>query len=146
MSNFFQNDISVEQLNKRCQNTMAGWIGLEFTEVGDSFVKAKMPIDHRTTQPLGLVNGGAYCTMAEVLGSVGANFCIDRTKNIALGLDINANYIYAAKEGWVYGIANPIHVGRSSQVWEIKISDDNGRLCCVSRLTVAIIPSDKNVR
>jgi len=102
-----------------------------------------MPVDHRTTQPLGVVNGGAFCALAETVGSMAANLCIDRSKYVALGLDINANHIRSANKGWVYGKAVPLHLGKSTQVWEIKITDDHEKLCCISRLTMSVIEIKK---
>jgi len=146
MSVFDTSLYSLEALNKRSENTMADWIGLEFTEITPDYVRAKMPIDRRTVQPLRIVNGGAYCVMAETVGSTAANMVIDREKYSAVGLDINANHIRSAFEGdgYVYGTATPIHLGRSTQVWEIRITDEKDRLCCISRLTMAVIEVNKD--
>ncbi len=114
------------------------YIGIEFTEIGDDYLTGKMPVDHRTRQPLGLLHGGASCVLAETLGSVGASLCIDQTKQVAVGLDINANHLRAVREGYVYGTAKPIHIGRSTQVWEIKIVNESKQLVCISRLTMAV--------
>ena len=114
------------------------YIGIEFTEIGDDYLTGKMPVDHRTRQPLGLLHGGASCVLAETLGSVGASLCIDQTKQVAVGLDINANHLRAVREGYVYGTAKPIHIGRSTQVWEIKIVNESNQLVCISRLTMAV--------
>lgn len=141
MSIFFDpTNISIEVLNKRAENTLSHWIGIEFCDFGDDFLQAKMPVDHRTIQPLGIVNGGAYCALAETVGSMAANLCIDRSKFVAVGLDINANHIKSARQGFVLGTAKPFHVGKTTHVWEIKIIDQQGNLCCISRLTMAIIP------
>lgn len=113
-------------------------IGIEFTEIGDDFIKAKMPVDHRTRQPFGLLHGGASCVLAETLGSVAGAFCVDFGKQYVVGLEINANHIRSVKEGYVVGTARPIHVGRSTQVWDIKIETEDGKLVCVSRLTLAV--------
>jgi 1,4-dihydroxy-2-naphthoyl-CoA hydrolase len=141
-----ENAISLETINKRNDNTMSSYIGIEVIEVGEDYLKAKMPVDHRTVQPLRVVNGGAYCVLAETLGSVAANLCIDREKYVAMGLDINANHIRSASKGFVYGVARPFHLGRTTQVWEIKITDDDGKLCCISRLTVAVVEIHKDNR
>ena len=114
------------------------YIGIEFTEIGDDHITGKMPVDHRTRQPMGLLHGGASCVLAETLGSVGASLCIDQTKQVAVGLDINANHLRAVREGYVYGTAKPIHIGRSTQVWEIKIVNESNQLVCISRLTMAV--------
>ena len=103
-------------------------------------LKAKMPVDHRTIQALHVVNGGAYCVLAETLGSVAGNLCLDREKYVALGLEINANHIQSARDGFVTAITRPLHLGATTHVWDIKIYDDKEKLVCVSRLTVAIIP------
>lgn len=143
---FEKDNYSIEAINQRNANTMADWIGLEFTELTDDYLRAKMPIDRRTVQPLRIVNGGAYCVLAETVGSMAANLVIDRDHYSAVGLDINANHIRSAHEGggYVYGTARPIHLGRSTQVWEIRITDESDRLCCISRLTMAVIEVSKD--
>ena len=132
-------EITLEAIQLRNANTMSEWLGIEFIEVNTNFLLAKMPVDHRTTQPLGVVNGGAFCALAETVGSMAANLCLDRTKYVALGLDINANHVRSANKGWVYGKAIPLHIGRTTQVWEIKITDDDDKLCCISRLTMSVV-------
>lgn len=117
---------------------MGDHIGIEFTEVGDDYMVARMPVDHRTRQPMGILHGGASVALSETLGSVAAHFCAGDDK-MAVGLEINANHIRSVKEGWVYGTVRPLHIGRSTQVWETKIVDEKDRLICVSRLTVAIL-------
>ncbi len=114
------------------------YIGIEFTEIGDDYISAKMPVDHRTRQPLGLLHGGASCVLAESLGSVAGSLCLDQTKQYAVGLEINANHIRSVKEGYVYGTARPVHIGKSTQVWDIKIVTEEHKLVCVSRLTLAV--------
>jgi uncharacterized protein (TIGR00369 family) len=144
MSIFYKpEEISIEALNKRCENTLSHWIGIEFIELTQDSLIAKMPVDHRTVQPLGVVNGGAYCTLAETVGSMAANLCLDRTKFIALGLDINANHVRPAGKGFVYGEAKALHIGKTTQVWEIRMTDDVGKLCSISRLTMAVLSQDK---
>jgi 1,4-dihydroxy-2-naphthoyl-CoA hydrolase len=139
MSVFKADGVTLEAINKRNENTMAQWIGIEFTELGVDYLKARMPVDHRTVQPLRLVNGGAYCALAETVGSMAGNLCIDRDRYVALGLDINANHVRSASKGFVHGTAKPIHLGRTTQVWEIRITDDEDKLCCISRLTMSVI-------
>lgn len=144
MSIFFKpEEISLEAINKRCENTLSHWIGIEFTELTNDSLIARMPVDHRTIQPLGVVNGGAYCTLAETVGSMAANLCLDRSKYVALGLDINANHVRSAGKGFVHGEAKPLHIGKTTQVWEIKMCDDDGKLCSISRLTMAVISTEK---
>ncbi len=113
-------------------------IGIEFTEIGDDYITAKMPVDHRTRQPLGLLHGGASCVLAESIGSVAGSLCIDMNKQIVVGLEINANHIRGVREGYVFGTARPIHIGRSTQVWDIKIVNESKQLVCISRLTLAV--------
>lgn len=119
--------------------TMIEHIGIEITEIGKDFLKGTMPVDHRTVQPMRILHGGASVTLAETLGSLAATMIIDNEKKFCVGLDINANHIRAAKAGLVTGIAKPVHLGSSTQVWSIEITDDEGRLVCISRLTMAIL-------
>jgi 1,4-dihydroxy-2-naphthoyl-CoA hydrolase len=121
------------------KQTMGEHIGIRFSEVGDNYLKATMPVDHRTIQPYGLLHGGASVALAETLGSVGAAMVIDPEQYICVGQEINANHIRGVKSGLVTGIATPIHIGSSSHVWEIKIYDEGEKLVCISRLTVAIL-------
>ena len=118
---------------------MSEHIGIEFLEIGEGFVTARMPVDKRTIQPYGLLHGGASLALAETLGSVAANISVDHTKYNTVGLEINANHIRSARSGFVYGKAMPLHIGRSTHVWEIKIKNEDDQLICVSRITMAII-------
>lgn len=129
---------SIEDLNK-FTHTMSGHIGIEFTEVGNDYVCARMPVDHRTHQPYGLLHGGASVTLAETLGSTGAYLCVDPKRFLVVGLEINANHVRGVREGWVTGTARPLHRGKTTQLWEIKINDDAGKLVCVSRITMAVL-------
>jgi uncharacterized protein (TIGR00369 family) len=131
--------ISIEAITKRGQNTMMTHLGIEFTEIGADFLKAKMPVDHRTKQPIGIMHGGASCVLAETVGSVAANFCVDLTTQYCVGLDINTNHIRSAREGYVIGTAKPYHIGRTTQVWSIEIHDEKGQLISVNRLTMAVL-------
>jgi 1,4-dihydroxy-2-naphthoyl-CoA hydrolase len=131
--------ITAETLNAGSQNTMVSHLGIEFTEVGQDFVKAKMPVDRRTIQPLGLLHGGASAALAETLGSVAATLHVDPEKQAVVGLEINANHVRPVREGVVLGTARPIHLGRKTQVWEIKITDKDDKLVSISRLTVMVI-------
>lgn len=115
-------------------------LGIEFTEAGEGYLEARMPVDARTHQPFGILHGGASVVLAESLGSTASFMMLDDpTKQKAVGLEINANHLRAVREGWVYGRCTPIHIGRSTHVWDIRIRDEQGRAVCVSRLTVAII-------
>ena len=118
---------------------MTETLGIEFTEIGNDWLTARMPVDHRTHQPMGLLHGGASVALAETLGSIAAHCCIDNAKQYCVGLEINANHLKGVRDGFVYGTARPIHVGRSTQVWEIKIVNENKELVCISRITMAIL-------
>ena len=124
----------------RDEGTMIEHLGIEIVESGDDWLKARMPVDHRTVQPQGRLHGGASCALAETVGSVAANMVIDSSEFLAVGLEINANHIRPVKDGYVYGTARPDAIGRTTQVWTIRITDEDDRLVCVSRLTMAVIP------
>lgn len=135
----FNQRITLEALNKLSTNTMVTHLGIEFISVGDDFIEARMPVDHRTHQPLGLLHGGASVALAETLGSIAATFCLDMSKQYCVGLDINANHIKSVREGFVTGITRPIHIGKRTQVWEIRITNEMKELVCISRITLAVI-------
>ena len=130
--------ISTEILTASHIDTAAERLGIEFVEIGDDFVRGRMPVDARTKQPYGVVHGGASVLLAETLGSCGADYCTPMGHRI-VGLDINANHIRGVASGWVNGIARPVHIGRSTQVWQIDMTDDEGRISCVSRLTLSVL-------
>ncbi|AMM51977.1 thioesterase [Rufibacter sp. DG15C] len=132
-------DVSLEQLNAWNKNTMGEHIGIEYTEIGDDYLVGKMPVDHRTHQPMGLLHGGASVALAETLGSVGATMFLDLEKQFCVGLEINANHIKSARSGYVYGRATAVHIGRKTQVWEIRITTESGDLVCISRITMAVL-------
>lgn len=125
-------------INASNQNTAAQHLGIEITELGDDFVRGRVPVDHRTVQPFGLLHGGVSVVLAETLGSIGAYYASPEGHH-AVGLDINANHLRSATSGWVTGTARPVHVGRTTHVWQIEMADDAGELTCVSRLTMAIL-------
>ena len=131
--------ITPDQLNQMNRGNMVGFLGIEFTEVGADYVCARMPVDERTRQPMGLLHGGASVALAETLGSLAAYCTIDAEKQYCVGLDINANHVRGVSAGFVYGKAAPLHLGRSTQVWEIRITDEAGKLVCISRLTMAVL-------
>jgi 1,4-dihydroxy-2-naphthoyl-CoA hydrolase len=137
---WFDKTLSLQHIKPLGKNTMAEHLGIEWTEVGADFLKATMPVDHRTNQPYGLLHGGASCVLAETLGSVASAMVVDHSKFYCVGLEINANHIRSAREGVVTGVATPLHIGASTHVWDIKIFDHREKLVCVSRLTVAVIP------
>jgi len=134
----FEN-IVPELLQKMGKNTMVEHLGIEFTGCGKDFIAARMPVDHRTHQPMGLLHGGASVALAETLGSVASAMLIDLQKQNCVGIEINANHLKSARNGYVYGKATPIHIGRKTHVWDIRIINESGDLICISRLTVAII-------
>ena len=135
----FTKIVSLDTLNKMASNTLAENLGIVFTEIGDDWMKAKMPVDNRTRQPYGLLHGGASVAFAETMGSIAAHCSIDSTKYYCVGLEINANHLKGVRDGLVYGIAKPIHRGRSTQVWEIKIINEQQELVCISRITIAVL-------
>ena len=135
----FKTQRTVQSLNEWSVNTIASHIGIEFTAIGDDFLEAKMPVDHRTHQPLGLLHGGASVTLAETLGSVAATLCVDETKQFCIDLEFNANHIRSVRDGYVKGVAKPIHIGKKTQVWEIRITTLEAELVCVSRITMAVL-------
>lgn len=120
-------------------NTTVAHLGIEFIEIGDDFIRGRAPVDSRTKQPVGILHGGISVLLAETLGSNGAALAIPPDHN-AVGLDINANHIRSVTEGWVNGIAKPVHLGRTTHVWHIDITNDRGQITCVSRITMAILP------
>ena len=136
---WFDKELNVDKLKPLGPNTMAAHIGIEWVEVGESFIKAKMPVDHRTNQPYGLLHGGASCVLAETLGSVASAMVIDHSKFYCVGIEINANHVRGVKAGYVTGVVSPLHLGNTTHVWDIKIYDEREKLTCVSRLTVAIL-------
>lgn len=136
---WFNKDLSPEQLNEFGKGTMSEHLSIVWKEAGDDFLVATMPVDHRTTQPYGLLHGGASCVLAETIGSVGSAMVIDPAMYQCVGIEINANHIRSVKEGLVTGTARPVHLGKNTHVWDIRITDKEDKLICISRLTVAVI-------
>jgi 1,4-dihydroxy-2-naphthoyl-CoA hydrolase len=130
---------SLEEIQQFCKHTMVSNLGIEFLEIGDDFLVAKMPVDARTRQPVGILHGGASLALAETIGSVAAHMTIDNKRYLSVGLEINANHIKSKKDGFVVGKGKPLHIGKKTQVWHIEILDENNKLICISRLTIAII-------
>jgi 1,4-dihydroxy-2-naphthoyl-CoA hydrolase len=130
----------LDRVNAWNRNTLVEHLGMRVTEIGEDFVRGTMPVDARTKQPFGLLHGGASVALAESLGSLAGNLVLDAEKEIAVGLDINANHVRAATSGVVTGTARILHLGRSTQVWEIRIEDEHSQLICISRLTMAVVP------
>lgn len=131
--------VSVEQVNSMFKNTLLEHLGIELTRIGEDYLEAKMPVDRRTHQPFGLLHGGASVALAESLGSFAAHLTLDDQNKYCVGLEINANHLRSVKSGFVTGTARPLHIGRSTQVWEIKITNEQQELVCVSRITMAVI-------
>lgn len=130
---------TLEQLQASSADTLVEHLGIEFVELGEDYLRGRMPVDSRTVQPMRILHGGASVALAETLGSVAANLCVDPAQKVCVGLDVNANHVRAARSGYVYGTARPIHIGSSTQVWDIRIEDEDGRLTCASRLTMAVL-------
>ena len=139
MSIWFDKSLTLPALNPLGPDTMGQYLGMEWVSMGDDFIKMRMPVDDRTKQPYGLLHGGASCALAETIGSIASHFVIDNEKCICVGLEINANHVRSAREGFVTATCTPLHIGASTHVWDIKIQDDAGKLICISRLTVAIL-------
>jgi uncharacterized protein (TIGR00369 family) len=137
-SRLFRRATTLEELNALSRDTAIAALGVVFTEIGADYLRATMPVDARTLQPYGLLHGGASVLLAETLGSSAANLCVD-TDAMCVGIEINANHLAPAREGIVIGTTRPLHVGRSTQVWETRIEDRSGRLVCISRLTLAVV-------
>jgi len=143
---WFNKELTIEQIKPLGKDTMGEYIGIEWTELGDDFIKAKMPVDHRTKQPYGLLHGGASCVLSETIGSVASAMVVDHAKFVCVGLEINANHVRSARTGFVTGLAKPLHLGANTHVWDVKIYDELDKLVCVSRLTVAVIPRKESFR
>jgi 1,4-dihydroxy-2-naphthoyl-CoA hydrolase len=136
-------EFTPEALNARPKNHIGALLGITFTEVGDDFLCATMPVDERTHQPAGILHGGASVVLAETLGSIASYMCIDPEKHIAVGLEVNANHLRPVSSGLVKGVCKPIHIGAKTHIWDIQLFTDKGKMNCVSRLTVAILPKPK---
>jgi 1,4-dihydroxy-2-naphthoyl-CoA hydrolase len=131
-------DVSLDQLNESGANTLSAYLGMEFTEIGPDYLRMIMPVNDKTRQPYGLLHGGASVALAETVGSVASSLIIDIKKQICVGLDINANHVRGVTGGYVHAIAKPLHIGATTHVWDIRICDDDNKLVCISRLTVAV--------
>ena len=136
---WFNKAVGIPDLKSLTPATLGEHLGMEWEEIGPNFLKMKMPVDSRTLQPYGLLHGGASCALAETVGSVASALVIDTEKFICVGLEINANHIKGIKSGFVYGTARPLHIGKKTHVWEIKIMSEQNELVCISRITMAVI-------
>lgn len=130
---------TIEEISERFGNTLAGHLDIAITEIGPDFLKAEMPVSEKVFQPMGVVHGGANVALAETLGSIGANMLVDQEKFACVGQEINANHVRAVRKGTITAIASPAYVGKTSQVWDIRLYDDDKKLTCISRLTMAVI-------
>lgn len=129
----------LDDVSERSGQTLVSHLGIEFTELGCDYLRGRMPVDARTHQPYGILHGGASVVLAETLGSSAANLVVDPALYACVGLEINANHVRAVREGFVTGTARPLHLGRSNQIWEIRIENDAGQLTCISRLTMSVL-------
>lgn len=136
-------DIDIDVLTARGKNTMIDFLNIQFTEIGDDFLIARMPVNERTKQPAGIMHGGASCALAESVGSTAANYCVDQSQFYCVGLDINTNHIRSIKEGFVIATAKPFHLGKTTQVWSIEIVNEEKKLISVNRLTMAVLQKNK---
>jgi len=135
---WFDKELTTAKLSPLGQHTMGEHLGIEWTEVGSDYLQARMPVDNRTRQPYGLLHGGASCVLAETIGSVASAMIVDHEKFYCVGMEINANHLRSARDGYVTGTARPLHLGGTTHVWDIRITNEAGELVCVSRLTVAV--------
>ena len=136
---WFNKSVNIDDLRSFDSKTMSIHLGMEWTEIGDDYIKMRMPVDERTKQPYGLLHGGASCALAETVGSVASHLVVDSSKYITVGLEINANHVRGVRTGYVTATASALHLGKITHVWDIRIHDDAANLVCISRLTVAIL-------
>ncbi len=135
----FNHNINTEQLNVLCRDTMISHLGIEFTEISDNSLKARMPVDRRTVQPYKVLHGGASLALAETLGSIASYLVVDQSRFYCVGMEINANHIRPAEKGWVIGEVTSIHIGKKSHIWQIIINNEENKMVCISRITMAIL-------
>lgn len=135
----WKSDVDLVKLTERGKDSMCDLLGVEFIDLGDDYLVARMPVDRRHRQPMGIMHGGASCVLAETVGSMAAQFCVDREKFYCVGLDINTNHIRSIKEGFVIATAKPFHLGKTTQVWGIEIKNEAGQMISVNRLTMAVL-------
>lgn len=137
--NIWKTPIDLKNITESRKDTLIELMGIEFTEVGENYLKGRMPVDRRTHQPYGIMHGGASCALAETLASIAANHCVDMAKEYCVGLDINTSHIRMVKTGFVTGTATALHIGKATQVWEVHIVDEQDRLVSVNRLTLFVL-------
>ncbi|MFA6058275.1 MAG: PaaI family thioesterase [Taibaiella sp.] len=139
MSIWYKNDYTLSELNDMGNNTMAQTLGMEFIEIGEDYLKLKMPVNQHTHQPYGILHGGASAALAETVGSVASSMCINNEKQVCVGMEINCNHVRPKRDGNIVATALPLHLGATSHIWDIRITDENNKLVCISRLTMAIL-------
>lgn len=139
MSIWFNKSLKLEDLVPMLEGTMSEILGMEWVELGDDYLRMKMPVDNRTKQPYGLLHGGASSALAETVASIGSQMILDPKKFATVGIEINANHIQSARDGYVTALARPLHLGSTTHVWDIRIHDDKGKTICISRLTLAVL-------
>ena len=144
MAIWYDPQMSLEKIRNMSHGTMAEYIGIEITELGENYLKGRMPVDHRTCHPFGVLHGGASATLAETLGSIGSFCVLNPELNFCVGLEINANHVRSVSAGFVYGTATPLHLGGSTHIWDIRILNQEEKLVCVGRLTVAVLAKNRN--
>ncbi|NVJ51681.1 MAG: hotdog fold thioesterase [Gammaproteobacteria bacterium] len=137
MSSIWQKNVTVDGLNQRNADTLASHLGMQVTTIGDDFLTVSMPVNATTHQPMGLLHGGASVALAETVGSIASNIAVDE-QHFCVGMEINANHVRAVRNGLVIATARPLHLGKTSHVWEIRIEQEQGELVCISRLTMAV--------
>jgi len=142
----FRSPPSLSELNQVCRHTIVEHLGIIFTASGEDWLQATMPVEPRTHQPYGMLHGGASVVLAETLGSMAGNLCVDPATQLCVGLEINANHLRPMHSGYVIGTARAVHIGRSTQVWDICIENEKGKPVCISRLTLAVISRDKTIK
>lgn len=139
MAIWYKNDYTLKELNDLGNNTMAQALGMEFIEIGEDYLKLQMPVNRHTHQPYGILHGGASAALAETVGSVASSMCINNEKQICVGMEINCNHVRPKRDGNIIATALPLHLGATSHIWDIRITDENNKLICISRLTMAIL-------
>ena len=135
----FNKALKPSDLTAQCNHTLVSNLGIEFTEINEDYITAKMPVDQRTFQPFGLLHGGASMALAETLGSIASHLITDPDRSVCVGMEINGNHIRPVSSGWVTGVVKPVHIGKKSHIWEIRINNPDNKLVCISRLTMAVI-------
>lgn len=135
----WKTEVSLEEINTRSKNSLSDHLGIEFVDVGDNHLTARMPIAAQVMQPMGIMHGGASAALAETVASAAANYCVDQSKHVCVGLELNINHIRAMRSGYIDAVATPLHLGKTTQVWDIKIYDAEKKIVSISRLTLSVL-------